>query len=99
MDYPKPQIGYYQAECCLLDLYKIDTQEGLNDALERIEDNDECGPLMVFSNLAEAIAYLSDDGLTPEEEAREFARLGWVVPNGWKISTFARVRQGKEDST
>jgi len=48
---------------------------------------------------AEAIAYLSDDGLTPEEEAREFARLGWVVPNGWKISTFARVRQGKEDST
>lgn len=78
MDYPKPQIGYYKAECCLLDLYKIETAEDLKDALERVEANDECGPLMVFPTLAEAIAYLLDDGLTPDEEAREFTRLGWT---------------------
>jgi hypothetical protein len=80
MDYLKPQIGYYQAECCLLDLYKIETQEDLDDAIARVEDNDECGPLMVFATLAEAIAYLRGNasGLTPQEEAAEFARLGWV---------------------
>lgn len=79
-EYPKPQMGYYQAECCLLDLYKIETQEDLDDALARVEDNDECGPLMVFATLAEAIAHLSDSGLPPEDEAREFARLGWGAP-------------------
>ncbi len=28
-----------------------------------------------------AIAHLSDDGFTPEEEALEFARLGWSGSN------------------
>lgn len=78
MEYQKPQIGYYNAECCLLDLYKIETQDDLDDAIERVKHNDEFGPLMVFATLAEAIAHLSGDGLTPEEEAREFARLGWT---------------------
>lgn len=76
--YPKPQIGYYQAECCLLDLYKIETPADLDDALARVEDNDECGPLMVFATLAEAVAHLRGDGLSAAQEAEEFARLGWV---------------------
>jgi len=79
MQYPKPQIGYYQAECCLLDLYKIETQEDLEDAEARIEDNDECGPLMVFATLAEAVAFLADDH-SPIERAEQFARLGWSAP-------------------
>jgi hypothetical protein len=78
MDYPKPQIGYYQAECCLLDLYKIETQEDLAAVEARIADNDECGPLMVFATLAEAVARLADDQ-PPEERAEEFKRLGWTV--------------------
>lgn len=79
--FPAPQIGYYQAECCLLDLYKIETQEDLDEALDRVGDNDECGPLMVFATLAEAVSYLTgDSGLTAEEEAEEFQRLGWVQP-------------------
>lgn len=77
-EFPAPQIGYYQAECCLLDLHKIATQEDLDEALARVEDNWEVGPLMVFATLAEAISHLADDGLTPEQEAREFARLGWA---------------------
>lgn len=80
MNYPKPQIGYYQAECCLLDLYKIESQDDLDAVKARIADNDECGPLMVFATLAEAVAHLRGDasGLTPQEEAAEFSRLGWV---------------------
>ncbi len=61
MGFPKPQIGYYMCECCLLDLCRIETQADLDDALARIEDNDECGPLMVFVTLAEATNYLSDE--------------------------------------
>lgn len=56
--YPKPQIGYYQAECCLLDLYKIETQADLEAAEERIAYNDEVGPLMVFPTLEGAIKQL-----------------------------------------
>ena len=77
MDYPKPQIGYYQAECCLLDLYKIETQEDLEAMERRIAENDEFGPLMVFVNLAEAVAFLAA-GHMPEERAEQFKRLGWV---------------------
>lgn len=62
MPFPTPQIGYYRAECCLLDLHKIETQEDLNDALERVEDNDECGELMVFPTEAEAHIYLDESG-------------------------------------
>ena len=60
MAYPKPEIGFYAAECCLLDLYRIDTEEELQDALERIEENDEWGDLMVFRTLAEAQEALSE---------------------------------------
>ena len=76
MDYPAPKIGYYSAECCLLDLYKIETEEDLADVLERVAMNDENGPLMVFAMLAEAVAHLGGE-LTPEEERRVFKRLGW----------------------
>lgn len=58
MNFPKPQIGYYQAECCLLDLHKIETQEDLEAAEARIANNDECGPLMVFATLGEAVEFL-----------------------------------------
>lgn len=80
MSYPKPQIGYYYAECCLIDLYKIETEKDLVDVEARIADNDECGPLMVWPTLADAVAALRGEasGLTPEEEAAEFARLGWI---------------------
>ena len=77
MKYPSPQIGYYQAECCLLDLYKIETQEDLDDAEARIAASGECGSLMVFATLAEAIASLNEVGLTAEETAAQFVRLGW----------------------
>lgn len=76
MDFPKPQIGFYQAECCLFDLYKIETPEQLDEVEERIADNDECGQLMVFATLKDAVQYLDDDGVSPEEKAREYARLG-----------------------
>lgn len=80
MDYPQPQIGYYYAECCLLDLYKIETNSQLADVVARVDESEECGPLMVFASLAEAIAALRGDasGLSPAEEAAEFARLGWA---------------------
>ena len=78
MSYPMPQIGFYQAECCLLDLYKIETEDDLKYAFERIEDNWECGELMIFATLAEAVSCLRDDGHTATDFAREFARLGWV---------------------
>ena len=76
-EFPKPKIGYYQAECCLLDLYKIETQEDLDAVEARVADNDECGPLMIFATLADAVAYLADDH-PPEERAEQFKRLGWV---------------------
>lgn len=76
MGYPKPQIGYYQAECCLLDLYKIETPEDLMAAEARIADNDECGPLMVFATLREAVEALRGD-LDATTEREQLARLGW----------------------
>lgn len=75
-EYPTPQIGYYRAECCLCDLYKIEKKADLCATLERIEASDEVGPLMVFRTLAEAVECLAD-GNTPEERAEAFARLGW----------------------
>lgn len=75
MDFPMPRIGYYQAECCLMDLYKIESQQDLDDALDRIERNDECGQLMIFKTLSEAISILSNNGLSREDEERELARL------------------------
>ena len=78
MKYPDPKIGYYRAECCLICLYQIVTEEDLQAANERIEDNDEVGPLMIFATLAEAIAELGDDGHDEATLQREFARLGWV---------------------
>lgn len=81
--YPLPQIGYYQAECCLLDLHKIETQDDLDEALARVEDNWEVGPLMVFATLEEAIARLAGDAaLTPEERAAEYDRLGFLRGTG-----------------
>lgn len=77
MAFPRSRLGYYRSECCLRCLYKIETQADLEEARAREESAWEDGPLMVFATLAEAVAYLADDGLTPEEEAREFARLGW----------------------
>lgn len=61
MAYPKPEIGFYISECCILDLYQISSQEELDDALTRVEDNYECGDLMVFRTLEEAQQALGDD--------------------------------------
>ena len=58
MDYPAPKIGYYIAECCMLDLSRIESAEDLADAEERILENDDCGALKVFASLAEAEAAL-----------------------------------------
>jgi hypothetical protein len=77
MSYPLPQIGFYQAECCLSDLYKIETQQDLDDALDRIKENDKYGPLMVFPTLAEAITKLRGSVCTGDEIS-ELKRLGWV---------------------
>jgi hypothetical protein len=77
--FPQPQIGYYYAECCLLDLYKIETQEDLEDVLSRVESNNEVGQLMIFATLDEAVKKLrGDSGLTMEEESAELLRLGWT---------------------
>lgn len=81
--YPTPQIGFYQSECCLLDLYKIETQQDLDNALERVAENDENGSLMVFSTLAEGIANLRGE-LSQEEERSAFQRLGWIDQEGEK---------------
>lgn len=56
--YPAPQIGHYCAECCILDLYRIDNEEELASAQDRIMDNAECGDLMVFPTLQEAVESL-----------------------------------------
>ena len=58
MDYPAPKIGYYFAECCMLDLCRIESAEDLADAEDRILENDDFGALKVFSSLAEAEAEL-----------------------------------------
>ncbi|MCC6507435.1 MAG: hypothetical protein IT475_18550 [Aquimonas sp.] len=76
MNYPKPQIGTYFAECCLLDLQRIESQADLDVVQSRLEAADEYGPLMVFASVAEAVACLAGDGLTPEEAAQR-SRLGW----------------------
>lgn len=76
MNYPKPQIGYYHSECCLLDLTRIASEADLEVVMARLDAADECGPLMVFANLEEAVACLSGDGLT-QEEAAALSRLGW----------------------
>ena len=81
MNYPFPKIGYYQAECCLLDLYKIENQQDLDDVLERIEDNDEIGDLMIFKTLSEAISNLRLES-ERDTEKKEFERLGWVDTSG-----------------
>lgn len=47
MTYPIPSLGYYAAECCLLDLYLIENETDLANTLARIEENDECGALGV----------------------------------------------------
>ena len=78
--YPKPQIGYYQAECCLLDLYKIETQDDLEAAEARISYNIEVGPLMVFPTLQEAIKQLRGE-YDETTENREFKRLGYIREN------------------
>ena len=72
----EPQIGYYHAECCLLDLHRIASQADLEVVMHALTPLDECGPLMVFANLEEAVACLAGDGLTPEEAA-QCSRLGW----------------------
>jgi hypothetical protein len=76
MKYPEPQIGYYECECCLLDLYKIETEAHLRAVLNRIKDNDEVGPLMIFATLAEAVEALRGE-LSPAAEAEAFRQLGW----------------------
>ncbi len=76
MNYPNPQIGTYHTKCCLLDLRRIASQADLEVVMARLDAVDECGPLMVFANLEEAVACLAGDGLTPEEAAQR-SRLGW----------------------
>ena len=53
-EYPLPQMGYWVAECCQEDLYQITTPEQLAEALERVAENDEFGPLHVFATEKEA---------------------------------------------
>ncbi len=74
-----PRIGHYYAECCLLDLHQIKTKDDLDDVMERIEQNDENGPLLVYATLDEAIWHLTKDNpLSQEDTERELARLGWA---------------------
>lgn len=74
MPYPTPKIGYYQTECCLRCLYKIENEADLQDALDRIEENDELGELMVFETFEDAMAVFRGE-LSPEEEAEQLRRL------------------------
>lgn len=77
--YPTPQIGYYYAQCCLLDLYRIDTEEDLAAVFETIEDNDEDGiDTPIFATLAEAIAHCDGPFIPDDERKEHYARLGWV---------------------
>ena len=76
VDFPRPTIGAYYAECCLLDLYQITTAADLADVEDRVALNDELGPLMVWPTLAAAVAALRGR-LPPEDEAAQLVRLGW----------------------
>jgi hypothetical protein len=72
-----PEIGWYWAECCLLDLYKIEDAEDLASLMDRIAETDEIGPPRIYKTLADAIADLGWE-FEGEEQAREFRRLGWT---------------------
>ena len=72
---PRPQIGYFYSNCCLFDLYRIETQEVLNDVIESYEaEEDEPTGLMIFPSLQAAMHYLGSDH-TKEEIEATYARL------------------------
>ncbi len=64
--FPLPEIGFYTSECCELDLFKIETQDDLEQALERYAD-DECGPLMVFRTKEDADSYFIRSATAPTD--------------------------------
>lgn len=78
MSADEPRIGSWYAECCLLDLYRIETAEDLAAVRERIAD-DEFGALMLFDSLEAALWQLQDD-LPAKDEADAFERLGLPPP-------------------
>lgn len=73
-----PQIGYWVAECCVLDLYQVTTQAQLDDLMADLEDRWEKDGtnfgIMIWPTLAEAFAGLRDDGV--EGEAAAWAKFG-----------------------
>lgn len=77
-DGPEPKIGSWYAECCLLDLYRIETEEELAAVRERMAEED-CGPLMVFDSLSDALWHLQND-LPADDEREAFVRLGLPPP-------------------
>jgi hypothetical protein len=74
--FPRPKIGYFYSYCCLFDLYKIETQEDLDDILESLEtEEDDPTGLMIFPTLQAAIHYLGDEH-TKEEIEETYAKFG-----------------------
>jgi hypothetical protein len=63
----EPKIGDYYSQCCLLDLYQIQTAEDLAYVEEMLEDREETG-IMIFPDLDSAFKQLSGDFPHEEEE-------------------------------
>lgn len=75
---PEPKIGSWHAERCLLDLYRIETEEDLAELRERVIE-DGFGGLMVFDSLSDALWHLQND-LPADDEREAFVRLGLPPP-------------------
>lgn len=75
----RPMAGYWAAECCILDLFQIKTQEEADDLWEVIQERwavDGFG-LSVWPTLEAAYASLgNDDVLPPDEEKSQWEALG-----------------------
>lgn len=77
-DGPEPKIGSWYAECCLLDLCRIETYQKLADLHERLAE-DGLGGLMIFDSLSDALWHLQND-LPADDEREAFVRLGLPPP-------------------
>lgn len=78
-----PLVGYWCAECCLLDLYQVKTEAEAADLRAEIEDRwrqDGFG-LSVWPTLEAAYAALRDDDvLSPAAEVERWAEFGITHP-------------------
>lgn len=75
-----PKLGYWWAECCVLDLYQLTTQEQVDeltaDIIDRWTVDGTNFGLGVWPTLEEAFAALYE----PHDDPADWANFGIVVP-------------------